>query len=66
MEEQKFKDDEIEGVDNSSSESPHESNPTTMEYPTKLKLIMIVVALILSMFLVCLLLESLLDAYERY
>ena len=37
-----------------SSESPKETNEPTVEYPARLKLIMIVVALVLSMFLVCL------------
>jgi hypothetical protein len=50
MEESKEKLDEV--VLDASSDSPDETINDTMEYSTKLKLVMTVVALVLSMFLV--------------
>jgi MFS transporter, DHA2 family, glioxin efflux transporter len=52
MEEQKVRVDGMQGVDDNSSESQNETMVIAIEYPTKVKLIMIVVALMLSMFLV--------------
>ena len=53
MEESKIGNNRIEKVDDhSSEESQNETAVETMEYPAKFKLIMIVVALVLSMFLV--------------
>jgi hypothetical protein len=52
MEESKVGQNGIEKVDDHSSEFQNEIPVTTMEYPAKFKLIMIVVALVLSMFLV--------------
>jgi hypothetical protein len=52
MEEPKVRMDRIEGIDYNSSGSQNETMVTAIEYPTKFKLIMIVVAPVLSMFLV--------------
>jgi len=52
MEEPKVPDDRIEKCEDQSSESQKEVSVDSIEYPTKSKLIMIVVALMLSMFLV--------------
>jgi hypothetical protein len=52
MEEPKVRMDRIEGIDYNSSGSQNETMAAAIEYPTKFKLIMIVVALVLSMFLV--------------
>lgn len=52
MDESKLGNDGIEKVDDNSSESPNEASIDTIEYPAKFKLGMIVVALVLSMFLV--------------
>jgi MFS transporter, DHA2 family, glioxin efflux transporter len=58
MEESKVRMNGIEKVDDHSSESQNETTVTTTDYPTKFKLIMIVVALVLSMFLVSEIMES--------
>jgi hypothetical protein len=52
MEESGSRETGIEKVDANSIGSQHETTVTTMEYPTKFRLIMTVVALVLSMFLV--------------
>ena len=58
MNQQQVKIDGSEKIDDRSSESQNESNGVVetnevdMEYPTRFKLVMIVVALVLSMFLV--------------
>jgi hypothetical protein len=52
MGEAKIEQNGVDKVEEYSSESQDETSVTPMEYPTKFKLIMIVVALVLSMFLV--------------
>jgi hypothetical protein len=52
MKESEVQDNEMEKAGDQSSESQNEPSVDATEYPTKSKLIMIVVALMLSMFLV--------------
>jgi hypothetical protein len=52
MEESNVTNNDIEKIDDESSGSQNETSVDTVEYPAKFKLAMIVVALMLSMFLV--------------
>jgi hypothetical protein len=58
MDESQVAIDGVEKVDENSLESQNETSVSTIEYPAKFNLAMIVVALVLSMFLVSEILNS--------
>jgi hypothetical protein len=66
MEDSQVAVDGVEKVDNNSLESQNETSISATEYPAKFKLVMIVVALVLSMFLVRDTLNQLIYKYEEH